>query len=395
MNTVLILDALRTAKSLSRARLAALVGLNRSTVSSIVSELLDMDLVRETELQTSTNGRPGMLLEINPAGGCAVGIDVNVDFIAVVLADFMSNVVWSKRVESDPTQSQEAILARARVLTQEAIDEGTRLGVRLLGIGVGIPGLVDVDAGTVKFAPNLNWHDVPARKMWRKWFGLPVFLENDANAAALGEYYFGVAQGVRNILYLNGSRGIGGSFVIDGELFRGGNGFAGEVGHMKISSRGELCGCGRRGCWEAVAGQRSVARLIRARLEAGEESIIRDMVKGDLDELNFNIAVEAAQKGDNLAVRVLSEVAEYLGLGISNLVNMLNPELVVLGGTLSQAAEIFLPIIEKTVREQAMDEPGSMVRIIPSIYYADACVRGAAALVLDAFLRDPMMVRSV
>jgi predicted NBD/HSP70 family sugar kinase len=250
LNTAVILDILRRHAPLSRAELAARTGLNRSTVSIIVNSLIEEGFVQETDLQSPKIGRPGMLLMLNPKGGFAVGVEIGVDFISVILTDFVANVLWRGRVLSDPVEDQIRVIDRASELTQQAIDTGLEQGLRPLGIGLGVPGLVDIRQGKLVFAPNLRWTNVPLRLMWSQRFDLPIFVENEANAAALGEYYFGAARGVNSFIYLSAGIGLGGGVLIDGKLFRGSNGYAGEVGHMTVDPEGELCGCGKRGCWE-------------------------------------------------------------------------------------------------------------------------------------------------
>lgn len=392
LNTSLIMECLRTSGPLSRAGLSAATGLNRSTVSSIVTDLLEKGLVREIGLQFSTRtGRPGMLLELNPDGGCAVGVEIGVDFISAVLTDFVARVLWRKRIPTNPEEGQDVIIGQAEEIVQEALAVGRGRGLPLLGIGLGVPGLVDIHEGTLVFAPNLRWCDVPLRQMWTQRFGLPVFVENEANAAALGEYYFGNARGVQNLIYLSAGVGLGGGIIIKGKLFRGSNGYAGEVGHMTVDPDGELCGCGKRGCWETLVGPRAIARRVRRALESGEQSSIPSLIENDLDRIDVSIVVQAAQAGDPVARTALEEVGTYLGIGISNLVNAFNPEMVVVGGVLSLAGPFLVPIIEETVQTHALPQPRKALTITTSAHGVDACVMGAAALVLDEVLREPML----
>jgi glucokinase-like ROK family protein len=395
LNTAVVLDLLRRFAPLSRAELAARTGLNRSTVSIIINSLIEEGFVQETDLQSSKIGRPGMLLVLNPKGGFAVGVEIGVDFISVILTDFIANVLWRQRVSSDPAEDQIRILDRASELTQEAIDVGLGQGLRPLGIGIGVPGLVDLRQGKLIFAPNLRWNNVPLRLMWSQRFDLPIFIENEANAAALGEYYFGVARDMDNFIYLSAGIGLGGGVIIDGKLFRGYSGYAGEVGHMTVDPDGELCGCGKRGCWETKVGPRAVLRSVRRILADGTPSRINDLVGGDLDSITFDIVVQAARTGDSVALEALQNVGEYLGIGVVNLINIFNPELIVLGGALSLASEFLLPAIENTVCESALKPSCENVRFAASAHGADACVMGAVALVLDDILREPIFLQRI
>lgn len=389
LNTAIILDCLRLNAPLSRAGVSSHTGLNRSTVSSIVSELIRGGLVRETEFQKDKLGRPGLLLELRPDGACAIGIQIGVDFISVMLADFMTKPLWHKRVEVSPAIGQAALIESTGDLIRQALRRAKRTGSQMLGICVGVPGLVDLKLGELVFAPNLKWHHVPLRQMLMKRFDVPVFVENDANASALGEYYFGVARAVKDFIYLTADVGLGGGIVLGGKLFRGIGGYAGEVGHMSFDPNGALCECGRRGCWESLVSPRSVVRNIQTHLRNGSVSRIRDLVQDDLDAITFDIVLQAANANDAIALRALQDVGRWLGLGVANLVNAFNPELVVLGGALARASKILTPVIEATVKENALRQPQESLKIATSAYGDEACVVGAVAIVLDEILRYP------
>jgi glucokinase-like ROK family protein len=388
-NTAVVLDILRRQAPVSRAEVAACTGLNRSTISSIINGLLDDGLVQETTLQSDRVGRPGMLLELNPAGGFAVGVEIGVDFISVIGTDFVANVLWHQRIVSDPADGQLGILERAVALTQAALDDGQKRGLRPLGVGVGVPGLVDLREGMLRLAPNLGWKNTPLRLMWTQRFNLPVFVENDGNAAALGEYYFGVARGINNFIYLNAGVGLGAGVLIGGKLFRGSHGYAAEIGHMTLDPNGELCGCGKRGCLETMVGPRTMLRRVREALAHGGHSRLLPKGGQSLEEITVDQVVEAARQGDATSLAALQEVGKYLGIGIANLTNIFNPQMVVLGGTLNSASDILLPIVEEVVAANALGIVSEDVKIIPSAHGTEACVMGAVALVLDDILREP------
>jgi glucokinase-like ROK family protein len=332
-----------------------------------------------------------MLLELSPDGGFAVGVEIGVDFICVAVTDFVAQVLWRKRVLSDPEDPESEIVERAQTLVQEALDEGRSQGLRPLGIGLGVPGLVDMQKGRLVFAPNLQWRDVPLRRIWADRFHLPTFVENEANAAALGEYYFGVARDVESLLYLSAGVGLGGGIIVDGKLFRGSGGYAGEFGHMTVDPEGELCGCGKRGCWETVVGPQAIVnRVDRLLADRGDESHILSLVDGDLSLVDVDIVVKAAEHRDPVATAALQDVGTQLGIGIANLVNAFNPEMVVLGGALSLASAFLLPAIEATAREHTLAEPREGVQVVCAAHGTDACVLGAVALVLDNILREPV-----
>jgi len=389
LNTATILHLLRIAAPVSRAELAKQTGLNRSTVSSIVNHLLQHDLARETELQREGIGRPGMSLTLNPNGGAVIGVDIGVDFISVVLADLLVQARWRVHVDVDSGLGQDVIVSQAEAIIEEALQKAAVFNLRVFGIGVGVPGLVDVQTGVLKLAPNLRWQNVPIKAMWQDRFQLPVYVENEANAAALGEHYFGVAQDVHDFIYLSAGVGLGGGIMLQGQLFRGSGGYAGEIGHMTIDVDGAQCSCGRRGCWETVVGPRAVERMIRTQIREGAVSLLTEMAQGDVEAIRFDQIVDAAGQGDAVAVAALHNVAVSLGVGIANLVNVFNPEMVVLGGRLRLAGELITPTITQTVQQNSLQHPLESVKFANSAHGAEACVMGAIALVMDNVLREP------
>jgi glucokinase-like ROK family protein len=392
VNKSLVLNTLRLHAPVSRAEVANLTGLNRSTVSNIVNVLIDEGLVWEVEPQDSKIGRPSISLGLRPDGGAVVGVEIGVDFISVLLTDFTAQLIWEEWIDYDRTLPQLDILLKAEGAIDRALRQAGERRLRVLGIGVGLPGLVNVGRGELIFAPNLKWQDVPLRLMWNQRFHLPVYVENEANLAALGEYYFGVARGVDNFLYLSSGIGLGGGVIVHGKLFRGGQGFAGEIGHIQRDPQGELCGCGRRGCWETQVGPQAVLRRIKKALHASPELPRPVGAAEDLSNLTFAMVVDAALQGDPLCRQAIAEVGSYLASGIADLANIFNPELVVLGGQLSLGREILLPVIEKTVDSEALSAVAKTLRIVISERGKEACVYGAVAIVLDDILRDMAIV---
>jgi glucokinase-like ROK family protein len=392
INLSIILNCLRETSPLSRAQLAEITGLNKTTVSSLVRELIARQFVREIGFDLSGGGRPPVLLELNPDAGCIIGMEIGVDFILAILTDFKAQVLWRHRENTDQAEGQEAILTRALDIVRQTLTVGGSTHSPVLGIGIGVPGLVDVSSGTLLFAPNLKWHDVPLREVFSQEFDVPVFVDNEANVAALGERYFGTAQGSRDFVYLSIGVGLGGGIVLDGQLYRGIGGYAGEIGHMTLTSDGERCNCGNCGCWETLVSQMAVVNRVRKAVEAGNASRVSQLVKGRLERISIPLIVEAAEEGDEVAGQALEETGVYLGIGIANLINAFNPELVIFGGVMSLASTYLLPAIEKTLEGRSLAWPRRMARVMASSYGPDACVMGGVALVLHDILSRPDLV---
>jgi glucokinase-like ROK family protein len=389
LNTRTVSECLRLFSPLSRAELAKRTGLYRSTISSIISELIDRGFVRETEIQSDLRiGRPGMLLEFNPSGGSAIGIDLGVDYISIILVDYTAKIIWRQRAQIDLDSSQTEIVTQAEKMIIEALDFSRQIGIPPMGIGVGLPGLVDTNLGKLIIAPNLHWKDLPIKTRWTEKFELPVFVENESNNGAMGEFFYGAAHGKQDFIYLGTGIGLGGGIMIDGKLFKGSKGFAGEIGHTLLYKDGIRCGCGDDSCWETYVGPRYIMQRIRQILAAGQPSIIRDLVQGNLNLINMDIVIEAAKKQDQIATDILNEIGIHLGRGIANLINIFNPELIVMGGALSPASPWLIPIIQKSIQSHALSPLLDNLSIVPSKLGQDSNVMGAVALVLDNVLRD-------
>ena len=234
LNLSLVLRRIHNEAPVSRAQLAADTGLNKSTVSSLVEKLLELGLIHETGQNSAGAGRPATLLEINPQAGGIVAVELGVDFVAVALTDFLGKILWRANAGADP--DYEKTINQTFSMTDEAIAASRKLSLPLLGLGIAIPGTVDLNEGVLVFAPNLHWHDVPLRKLYEEKTHLRVFVENDADAAAIAEHLFGVARQTSDFVFVFAGVGIGGGFFLNGSLYRGKSGYAGEIGHSPIIS---------------------------------------------------------------------------------------------------------------------------------------------------------------
>lgn len=388
VNRSLILNTLRLHAPTSRAQVAAITGLTRGTVSNIVNVLIEDGLIFEDKLEDSKIGRPSILLGLRPDGGAVVGVEIGVNFISVLLTNFVAETLWKIRKTISPSQSQTEIISQAEKYIDQALSVAKENGLRLLGIGVGVPGLVNTRQGNLIIAPNLHWTNVPLRLIWNQRFHLPIYIENEANLAALGEYYFGVARNVDNFICLTSDIGLGGGIMIDGRLFRGGRGYGGEIGHIQRNPQGEKCGCGRIGCWETQVGPRAVLQRVKKEFQTHHDQSLLNACSGDLNNLTFEIVVQFALNGDVICRQAIEEVAINLGVGIADLVNIFNPDLIVIGGAFISAKDIMHSIIEKTIFSNALQPSIDNLKIKFSERSTEACVLGAVAVVLDDILRE-------
>lgn len=394
LNLSSVLRLIHNVPPLSRAQLAALTGLNKSTVSSLVEDLLDRKLVRETGLNSAGTGRPATLLEMNSKVGAIVGVELGVDFVSVVLTDFAAGILWRKQVSADPTESQERTLDQAHKLIDEAILASRKAGFEILGLSFAIPGTVDLDQGVLIFAPNLDWHNVPLRSRFSASTGLKVFVENDANAAAIAEHLFGAAQQLQDFIFLFIGVGLGGGLFLNGQLYRGKDGYAGEIGHTHIMAEpfNLPCHCGNLGCWEIYANQEAILRRVQTRLRGKTTSPILALMAEQNAPLSIPIIKQAADAGDRDAIDSLVEVGTAIGNGCAGLVNIFNTEKIILGGPISIVGDYLLPNIRQSVNERAMPENVVQTEVNLSAFGSDASLIGAVAIVINDILTNPTHV---
>lgn len=370
INTARLFHVLREHPGISQRRLGALAEVDAATVSIIVAKLEAAGIVRRAEARPSGRaGRPGAALRIAAEAGILVGVSMEPDVIRLIATELdgtrraMVEVPGSLAIDA-------AIAALENGLTQTIAGLEAE-GPAIRGIGIGLPGLVDPH-GRLVFAPNLGWRDV-ALAEHLAGLGVPVRVDNDSKAAALAEHLFGVCRGVRDFVYVNGHSGIGGGLHLMGELYRGENGFAGELGHMKIVPGGRPCGCGGRGCFEAYASERA----IRADLAAAGR---RFATLADI--------AAAADGGDPAVCAVLGEAGRHLGRGLANVINILSPRRVVLAGVLAVLAPYLLPPAREVIAGEALAAIWREAEIVVSGLGEDAVAMGGIALAMQDFLEE-------
>jgi glucokinase len=278
----------------------------------------------------------------------------------------------------------EIVIDRILVAVNRATAQATLNTSDVIGIGIAAAGIMDTSRGIVATSPNLpRWYNVPLRDIIADRLGVVTYVINDANAAALGEHRFGAGVGFDNIVYLTVSTGIGGGIIIGGELYSGADGCAGEIGHMTVEANGPRCHCGNFGCLEALASGWAVAKTALRRIRSGEKSSIVELVNGRLESVTAETVAAAARRGDQLAADIVADAAKYLGIGLANLVNIFNPELIVIGGGLSKMGDMLLKPARKVLKERAFRLPAQTAHIARARLGSNAGIIGAAAYVFD------------
>ncbi|HEY6190540.1 MAG TPA: ROK family protein [Pyrinomonadaceae bacterium] len=305
------------------------------------------------------------------------GLDIGGTKIAVALADTDGNVISHTRFDTRVELGPHRILERA-------LDEIERMrqdtSTKLVALGVGCGGPLDRGRGLILSPPNLpDWDEFPIIEIIEKRLGIPALLDNDANAAALGEFNYGAGRGMQNIVYITISTGIGGGLIVKGQLIHGVNDGAGEVGHITVLPDGPTCGCGARGCLEAICSGTSIARRARERLLAGALSSIITMA-GDINGVTAKVVAEAVRTGDKLAAEIWDETIYYLAVGISNIINVLAPEAVILGGGVSTAGDLLLEPLRRQIQSRNTMLPPEKINILQAALGGDSGSYGALIL---------------
>ena len=382
LNEILVLNVVRERQPISRIDIAAWTGLEGSTVSKIVSRLLESEFVYEEGISAASpsGGRRKRFLHLNPNKAYAVGVDLGLQQTTVALADFRGKILGSASIRNDPDPNR----------TVEALAKGIKkilrfspLADRVEGIGVSLMGLVDPNEGRVRAAENLNWgEDVPFGSMLTQALNLdlPLYFENGARLAALAETWFGrhTDRQPQELIFLDIGEGIGAGIVIRGQLYHGSLNGAGEFGHISLDIAGPACSCGGRGCLEVFASDRATTRRYRELTASASDVSIEEVVSRGL-------------QGDPKAIETLRQTATYLGRGLTPVIYSLNPGVIVLGGVITRAWDIIYPEIRRVLTAQVNRFIGSGVSIIPSTLENKPSLVGAIALVLARAFSVPSL----
>lgn len=357
------------------------MGLTRAAVSLIVSDLLESKVILEAESRSAPSGRPPIILEINPERGLVGAIDMGATHMSIALADFAARIHQETEFPIDIKDGPDVCLAKVdrdlRIML-----EGQGLSVsNLSAIGVGVPGPVIKEAGTVVAPPIMpGWDRYPIRAALEKLWGCPVTLNNDAELGALGEWAYGAGRGEKNIAYIKVGSGVGAGLILNQQIYGGTMGAAGEIGHLTIDENGPLCNCGNHGCLEAFAGGHAIARQGRQLANSGKRTLLADLPTARITALDV---AEAARRGDLHAQEILQRAGAYIGIAIAGLINLFNPSVVIIGGGVSQVGDMLTVPIRQAVRERAMRASEQSVRITTGMLGRRSLLMGAIVQALN------------
>lgn len=388
VNKHAVLDLIRfTPGGLSRAELAQRMDLSRAAMTAIVNDLLESNVVRETESRNGQNGRPPIILEINPSRGHVVGIDMGASHLSILLADFAAQVIDEAEVPFTIADGPEACLERANTLISELLQKNNLSIAQISSIGLGVPGPIASEAGMV-FAPPImpGWDGFPIQANIESHWNLPVSLNNDAELGALGEWAYGSGRGENFLAYIKVGTGIGSGLLLNGQIYRGATGSAGEIGHLTIEENGPLCDCGNAGCLEALAGGKALARQAREAIQKGQRTLLSSL--GPIEAITARDVASAARRGDLVSQQIIARAGSYLGIAIAGLVNLFNPRVVVLGGGVAQIGDLLLQPIRDTVARRSLQASARTVKINTAVLRRRSSGMGAIVQALSIALHQ-------
>ncbi len=391
-NLQVILLTLLHDRVISRTKLAQKTHLSNSTISNLISELIQQGMVSEdiptdpTSGELRPVGRPSANIRLEANSRVVVGVHIGVGVFRVALVNLVGEPLFSQMGNFSVDEPAEAVLNQITAAVENLITTSGCERGSILGVGVGASGLVDFSSGVNILAPNLNWHNFPVRDYLQGALKLPVVVDNNVRAMAIGEKYFGAGQDVDSLVFVYGRIGVGAGLIFKGEVFRGSTTGAGEIGHtvMRLEG-GEACRCGNSGCLETLVSEPAILREAEKIMHAHPHGALARLVHQAPDLTPIERVFTAARQGDPTVQQMLNERAGYLGIAIAGLVNLLNPQMILFGGIFAQGQDLLLEPTIQTVHQRAFAGLGSRVRMQATGFGWKAGVIGAAALGLMYF----------
>lgn len=375
-NKSLVLQTIKDRSPISRADIAAHTGLNKGTVSSLVSELLEEQFIYESGPGESSGGRRPVMLLFNQAAGYSIGIDLGVNYLLGVLTDLEGNICHEKTLKFNEPSFEELEIKLYETIDY-LISSAPQSPYGIVGIGIGVPGTVSTN-GKILLAPNLGWKNIDLQSLMQTRYSLPVIVENEANAGAYGEKKFGAGKDFNNIVYVSVGIGIGVGLILNDQLYRGNNGLSGELGHMTIDIHGAECRCGNVGCWELYASEQSLMK----------QAIRLGIAPPADEELSLESLLSLAEDGDLKTIHLFEYIGDYLGVGINNIINIFNPQQVIIGNRMASAKQWLTDPLNKRMVNQTQWFHQKDLRINFSELSTHSTALGVAAFSVENFFKD-------
>lgn len=383
-----ILELIRLYAGISRTEIVDKTDLSKATISKIVSTFIEAGIINELGAgpRRARAGRRLVRLELNRQIRLVIGMELTGSECIASLVDLYAQPIRTIRYPTVETSVDVSVDLLVRAVDQ-LMDSYDRS--KLIGVGIGVPGEVDLSRQTVMQAVNIAWFNVPLGKLLTEKINKPVTVIKRQSAGALGEYRIGVGKDKDNLLYISVGVGIGSGIITRGQLYEGNIGRAGEIGHIVIVPNGNLCHCGNRGCLETLASCSAVVIRAREKIKEGRETIMIDWSQGRLESISFKMVLEAALQGDLLAIEIIQESARYLGMAIANAINLFDPAIVIIGGYPLELGDLYLGPVRDIVKQQTISGSLAAVDIKPSNLRDLAASIGAAILVIDNYFTLP------
>ena len=389
LNRAIVLNFIRQENSISRADIAARTKLSRSAVSNIIASLIEEGIVQESGIGESKGGRRPIMVNFNYAAAHVIGLDLGVNHLLAVLTDLDGTVVRELSRPFSLDDGPQAALPAVLAVVEELI-ASVDARKRVLGLGVGVPGPLNQTTGVVVAPPIMpGWDQYPIRQRLQAELGLPVYADNDANLGAIAERWRGKGQGQQHLAYVIVGSGIGCGLIVDGKIYRGNGGSAGEIGHLTISRDGPPCRCGSYGCLESMAAGPAIVNRVRLAVTAGRKT---SLSHHDPFSLTAQDVVRASEAGDQLAIEILSDAGRYIGIALANLVNLFNPGVIIIGGGVAAANSVMMAQIHDTVRQRSLIAAYDDTIITTSDLGRGSVALGAAVSVLQEIFRGPDLI---
>jgi predicted NBD/HSP70 family sugar kinase len=381
-----ILQLIHSGSNYSRLDLARKTGLSPSLITSIVRGLVERGLVTESTPVSSLVGRKPVPLEIRGDAGYLIGVDIGSYYTRVVVTDINGKIIYKQQIETHIPDGRVAVLRRVFQAVHGAIKASGISRSAILGGGIAHSGVIDTNNGMVLSFPRpgqmAEWKNVPLQAIFEKELKVPCRLEDSVRTMATAEQCFGLGSNVDDFIFIEVGMGIGAAFYLDGKFYRGAGGKAGEFGHITVDENGQLCSCGNNGCLESVASCAAIIQAVRLAIERGVDSRIRDLIGGDLSKISVEIIAQAAAENDSLAFRVLQDAASNIAVGLADLVNLLNPRLIIFGGALFRAAsQLLADPLKRIIRQRSLEKSANDVQLRVSPLGEEAGALGASRMI--------------
>ena len=383
LNVSAVLKVIRDNGSLSRADVAKITGLTPASVTNITKMLIEDQYLVECKVGQSSGGRPPIMLELNPNARYVIGISIGVGMIDVVITNLSAEIILKKSIEiNEERYDYDFVFKELVKLINEVIECSKIEKEKILGAGVALHGIVNARTGMSIYSPYYGWKEINIKEALENELNLGVYVDNDVRAMALGESWFGITKDISNFVTLNISNGIGAGIIINNKPYYGVDFSAGEIGHIVVEGDGDKCNCGNYGCLETVASNNNITKKAIKLIKQGTNSVLKEL-KADINQLTIEDISEAAKLEDELAISIIKEAARYIGIAITNLINILNPTSIVVVGEIFENTFYAIETLNEIVKNRGMKLSSENVRIIKSMLGRDAAVVGATTLVIQ------------